>query len=51
MGKILAMAISPSYSQIALYNNEGSVFFFHSTIDQDLSKFPRMKVKYEINKT
>ena len=50
LGKILAMAISPSYSQIALYNNEGSVFFFHSTIDQDLSKFPRMKVKYEINK-
>ena len=50
LGKIEAMAISPSNTQIALYNSEGAVFFFHSTIDQDLSKFPRMKVKYEINK-
>ena len=50
LGKIVAMAISPSNTQIALFNDKGTVFFFHSTIDQDLSKFPRMKVKYEINK-
>ena len=50
LGDIVAMSISPSKSQIALYNKEGTVFFFHSTLDQDLSKFPRMKVKYEINK-
>ena len=50
LGKIVAMNISPSNSQIALYNNEKTVFFFHSTLDQDLSKFPRMKIKYEINK-
>ena len=48
LGNIIAMSISPSKSQIALYNNEGTVFFFHSTIDQDLSKFPRMKVKFNI---
>ena len=50
LGKISAMAISPSKTQIALYNENGNVFFFHSTIDQDLSKFPRMKVQYEITK-
>ena len=50
LGEIVAMAISPSNSQIALYNKEGTVFFFHSTLDQDLSKFPRMKIKYKINK-
>ena len=50
LGKILCMAMSPSNSQIALYNDKNTVFFFVSTLDQDLSKFPRMKVKYEINK-
>ena len=50
LGKIITMAISPSNTQIALYNDKGTVFFFHSTLDMDLSKFPRMKVKYEINK-
>ena len=50
LGKIITMAISPSNAQIALYNNKGTVFFFHSTLDFDLSKFPRMTVKYEINK-
>ena len=46
LGKIVSLAISPSKTQIAFLNSEGSVFFFHSTIDQDLSKFPRMKVNY-----
>ena len=46
LGKILSFTISPSKSQIALLNSEGSVFFFHSTLDLDLSKFPRMQVKY-----
>ena len=46
LGKILSLAISPSKSQIAFLNSEGSVFFFHSTLDLDLSKFPPMKVKY-----
>ena len=50
LGKILIMAMSPSGAQIALYNNKGTVFFFHSTLDMDLKKFPRMTVKYEINK-
>ena len=51
LGKILCMDISPSNTQIALYNDKNNVFFFHSTIDQDLSKLPRMKVKYELNKS
>ena len=46
LGNIISLAISPSKNQIALLNSEGSVFFFHSTLDLDLSKFPRMKVKY-----
>ena len=46
LGNIDSLAISPSKNQIALLNSEGSVFFFHSTLDLDLSKFPRMKVKY-----
>ena len=46
LGSIVSLAISPSKNQIALLNSEGSVFFFHSTLDLDLSKFPRMKVKY-----
>ena len=46
LGKILSFAISPSKSQIALLNSEGYVFFFHSTLDLDLSKFPQTKVKY-----
>ena len=46
LGNIVSLAISPSKNQIALLNSEGSVFFFHSTLDLDLSKFPRMKVKY-----
>ena len=50
LGKIVSLAISPSKTQIAFLNTEGSVFFFHSTIDQDLSKFPRMKVKYTPSK-
>ena len=46
LGSIVSLAISPSKNQIALLNSESSVFFFHSTLDLDLSKFPRMKVKY-----
>ena len=46
LGNIVSLAISPSKNQIALLNSESSVFFFHSTLDLDLSKFPRMKVKY-----
>ena len=46
LGNIVSLAISPSKNQIALLNSEGYVFFFHSTLDLDLSKFPRMKVKY-----
>ena len=46
LGKIVSFAISPSKNQIALLNSEGSVFFFHSTLDLDLFKFPRLKVKY-----
>ena len=47
LGKILSLAISPSKTQIALLNSEGSVIFFHSTLDLDLSKFPPMEVKYK----
>lgn len=49
LGKIVALALSPSHSQIALYNEKGSIFFFHSTLDQDLTKFPRMKETYQVN--
>ena len=34
MGKIISMAISPSYSQIAFYNNEGKVFIFNTKFDK-----------------
>ena len=50
LGKILTFAISPSKTQIALLNSEGYVFFFHSTLDLDLNKFPPMKVKYNPSK-
>ena len=50
LGKILSLAISPSKSQIAFLNSEGYVFFYHSTLDLDLVKFPPMKVKYNTSK-
>ncbi len=47
LGKISALALSPSNSQIAMYRNDGSVFFFHSSLN--LQKYPRMETKFTIN--
>ena len=34
IGKIVAMAISPLFEQIALYNNEGNIYLFSSKFDK-----------------
>ena len=47
MGKIIAMTISPSKKNIALYNNQGIIYFFSSTFDSNLKKLPRIKVEIE----
>lgn len=49
LGVISALAISPSFKQIALYRKEvKTVFFFHSTLDQSES-YPRKFAVYQIN--
>jgi len=45
MGKIIAMAISPSYKQIAFYNNKGTAYVFSSKFDKG-----RKETKFDINK-
>ena len=49
LGKILAMAISPSKNQIALYDSKGVIYFFNSTLDLDLKKNPRIKSEINLN--
>ena len=49
LGNISALAISPSNTQIAMYRNDGTVFFFHSTLDDNLNKYPRLISKFKIN--
>ena len=49
LGKILAMAISPSKKQIALYDSKGIVYFFSSTLDLNLEKNPRIKSEVNLN--
>ena len=49
LGKISAIAISPSNNQIAMYRNDGTVFFFHSTLDDNLNDYPRLTSKFKIN--
>ena len=44
IGKIIAMAISPSFEQIALYNNEGNIYLFSSKFDKK-----RKEAKFEID--
>ena len=44
------MAMSPSKNQIALYNKDMNVvYFFHSSLDANLDKYPRMSAMYQIN--
>ena len=45
MGKIIAMAISPSYRQIAFFNNKGTAYIFSSKFDKG-----RKETKFDINK-
>lgn len=45
IGKIMALAISPSYSQFALYNNEGIIYIFSSQFNKK-----RKETKFEIDK-
>ena len=45
VGKIIAIAISPSYEKIALYNNKGNVYIFDSQF-----KKGRKEAKFEISK-
>ena len=49
LGIISALAISPSNTQIAMYRNDGTVFFFHSTLDDNLKDYPRLISKFTIN--
>ena len=44
IGKICALAISPTGEQIAIYNNKGIAYCFPSTLDK-----PKKKVEFEIN--
>ena len=48
LGNILSMALSPSKKNIALYDSRGIVYFFDSTLDLDLKKHPRIKVKINL---
>ena len=32
-----------------MYRNDGTVFFFHSTLDDNLNKYPRLISKFKIN--
>lgn len=47
--KIGAMAISPSKKNIALYDTRGVVFFFNSSLDLDISKYPRIKSEIKMS--
>ena len=50
LGKITALAMSPSKNQIALYREEmNTVFFFHSTLDANPEKYQRKFAIYQIN--
>ena len=50
LGAIVSMAMSPSKNQIALYNKDiNVVYFFHSSLDANLDKYPRMSAMYQIN--
>ena len=50
LGKITGITCSPSFNQIALYrSSDNSVFFFHSTFDQNLEKYKRMTTKFNID--
>ena len=48
LGKISALALSPKKTQIALYRNDGTVFIFHVSLDDDLENYPRITVKFKI---
>ena len=50
LGKIVALAISPSKKNIALYDVRGIIYFFNSTLDQNLEKYPRIKVDINLKK-
>ena len=47
---ITAFAISPSKKNIAFYDSRGIIFFFHSTLDLNLEKYPRIKAQIGISK-
>ena len=49
LGKILALAISPSKTQIAMYDNREQIFLFHSTLDLNLEKYPRFQLKFQVD--
>ena len=60
VGKIIAIAISPSYEQVALYNNKGNAYIFNSKftkgkkeakfeIKKDLAKQEQDDIQYIIN--
>ena len=47
---IVAFAISPSKKNIALYDTRGIIFFFKSTLDLEIIKYPRIKAQINISK-
>jgi hypothetical protein len=60
VGKIIAIAISPSYEQVALYNNKGNAYIFNSKftkgnkeakfeMNKDLAKQEQDDIQYIIN--
>jgi len=49
LGKILAMAISPSKKNIALYDSRGIIFFFSSSFDPNSERNPRIKTEINLS--
>ena len=47
LGKIIALAISPSKTKIAFYREDGTVFIFHSSFNT--SVYERKKIKFIID--
>ena len=50
IGKIVAIAISPSYEKIALYNNEGKIYIFSSKFNKE-RKETFFKVNEELSES
>lgn len=52
MGKIDAIAVSPSYSQIAFYNKSTqTVYLFSAKLDENLGRYPRVQAQFKVDES